>query len=541
MNQNLIKLFKQLEGIWKQLNAGQRISIIAATLVVLGGTMSIAVWSGRTDYSLLYGRLSDAEAAKVIQALDADKTPYKISGGGSSIMVPTDKVHHLRMQLAGRGIPKADGVGFEIFDKPNFGISDFVQRANYVRAIQGELSRTIGQLDEIESARVMIVMPENRLLLDKDKRPTASVFVRVRGNMQLSPQAVNSIRFLVANSVEGLKPNFVAVVDNQGNSLSENNDGDPMVGMSSTQLGARKSLELYMAKKAESMLEKVLGPGQAIVRVSAEINFDTITRTDKKYDPEGQVIKSQTKNDDTTDSMTGGPSVAGGTGGAGANDPNNNNANSATNAAASTPSTRTNNRKITDTTTYELSETSSTTTLGPGGLRRLSAAVTIAAKMEGTGATRKMVSRTPEELARLKSIVQSALGIQSTGTDQITLEEFPFNDQVMQEITQQVDQQQKYQLYWDIGKNVLYMVLALGAFLMLLRMIKRTPVDDIPLGVPIGRLGGRGNGNGHLNYRGDGDSGPVTVEVLHTLIKENPGNVTQAVRRYLSKSKSSAN
>ena len=122
----------------------------------------------------------------MIAALDDAKVPYKIGSGGGSILVPADKVYLMRMQLAGRGIPRGDGVGFEIFDKPNFGISDFVQRANYVRAVQGELARTIGQLDEIESARVMIVLPENRLLLDKDKHPTASVFVRVRGNTPLA-------------------------------------------------------------------------------------------------------------------------------------------------------------------------------------------------------------------------------------------------------------------------------------------------------------------------------------------------------------------
>jgi flagellar M-ring protein FliF len=195
------------------------------------------------------------------------------------------------MQLAGRGIPRGDGVGFEIFDKPNFGISDFVQRANYVRAVQGELARTISQLDEVESARVMIVLPENRLLLDKDKYATASVFVRVKGNSQLQPQSINSVRFLVANSVEGLKPNHVTVIDNLGNVLSENSDNDSLSGLTSTQLAARRSLEQYLAKKAQDMLEKVLGPGQAIVRVSADINYDTITRTARSCAPKPRPTK----------------------------------------------------------------------------------------------------------------------------------------------------------------------------------------------------------------------------------------------------------
>jgi len=192
--------------------------------------------------------------------------------------------------MAGKGIPSGEGVGFEIFDKANFGISDFVQRANYTRAVQGELARTIGQLDQIESARVMIVMPENRLLTDSLRKPTASVFVRVKGNAQLPSSSVNSIRFLVANSVEGLQANNVSVVDNQGNVLSENQESDSVAGLSGNQLTARRNFEQYLSKKAEGMLEKVLGPGEAVVRVSAEINWDTISRSEEKFDPDGEVV-----------------------------------------------------------------------------------------------------------------------------------------------------------------------------------------------------------------------------------------------------------
>ena len=135
-------------------------------MVVLAGLAVLAFWSSRADYALLYGKLDEGEAAKVIAALDEAKVPYQISRGGGSILVPADKVYQVRMQMAGKGIPRGEGVGFEIFDKASFGISDFVQRANYTRAIQGELARTISQLDQVESARVMIVMPENRLLTD---------------------------------------------------------------------------------------------------------------------------------------------------------------------------------------------------------------------------------------------------------------------------------------------------------------------------------------------------------------------------------------
>ena len=545
MNQNLSKLGGQLKAIWSQLGAGQRLTVGAATFVFIAGLAAIGLWSSHGDYGLLYGRLSDAEASKVISALDDAKVPYKISAGGGSIMIPQDKVYQMRMQLAGRGIPQGDGVGFEIFDKQNFGISDFVQRANYVRAVQGELARTISQIDEVESARVMIVLPENRLLLDKDKFATASVFVRVRGNSQLQPQSINSIRFLVANSVEGLKPNHVSVVDNLGNVLSENSDNDSLSGLTGSQLAARRNLEQYLAKKAQDMLEKVLGPGQAIVRVSADINYDMVSRTEEKFDPDGQVIRSQTKNDENNDSLTSSSSAPVGISANTATDAN-------TNGVASSPVTNTKNHKTIANVEYEIGKTTSNTTLAAGGIKRLSVAVTVASRMEGTGADRKATPRTPEEIDKLRRIVTTACGVE-TGTDNtrgdaITLEELPFNDQFAADLTKELDTQQKHDMWMNLVRNGTYPVLGVIALVVLLRIFKRTPVQDIPIGIPVGRLmAANGNGHGHGNGNGNGngnahkpspfetESGVVTVDVLNRLIKENPANMTQAIREWMNK------
>lgn len=544
MNQNLSKLGGQLRDIWKHLGAAQRLTVGAATFVLIAGLSAIAFWSSRGDYGLLYGRLSDTEASKVIAALDDAKVPYKIGAGGSSIMIPADKVYTMRMQLAGRGIPQGDGVGFEIFDKQNFGISDFVQRANYVRAVQGELARTIGQIDEVESARVMIVLPENRLLLDKDKYATASVFVHVRGNSQLQPQSINSIRFLVANSVEGLKPNHVTVVDNLGNVLSENTDNDSLSGMTGTQLAARRNLEQYLGKKAQDMLEKVLGPGQAIVRVAAEINYDSVTKTEEKFDPDGQVIRSQTKNDENNDSVTATPS---GPVGVSAN------TSADTNSSPSSPVTNTKNHKSVATVEYEIGKTTSSTMFTPGGIKRLSASVTVAAKMEGTGADRKVVPRTPEEIDKLRRIVTSAVGIETgsdnTRGDTLALEELPFNDQFANEMTKELDVQQKHEMYWNLARTLTYPAFGLIALVILLRIFKRTPVQEIPIGIPVGRImahaNGNGNGNGHANGNGhhhdEAMPGVVTVEVLNRLIKENPANMSQAIREWMNKGRTSEN
>jgi flagellar M-ring protein FliF len=522
MNKNISQLISQLAGIWKQLGLNQRISVVMATGVVVIGLAGLAFWSSRMDYALLYGKLDDGEAAKVIAALDEEKVPYKIGGGGGSILVPADKVYQVRMQMAGKGIPQGEGVGFEIFDKANFGISDFVQRANYTRAVQGELARTISQLDQVESARVMIVMPENRLLSDSQRKPTASVFVRVKGNAQLPSSAVNSIQFLVANSVEGLQANNVSVVDNQGNVLSENQESDSVAGLSGNQLTARRNFEQYLSKKAQGMLETVLGPGQAVVRVSADINWDTISRTEVKFDPDSQVATTTTINDEDTDTAT---TSSGGVSGMSGGTPD---ASGATNTPAPVNSSRT-RKKVTNN-SYEINKTTSNILEAAGGIKRLSAAVFIAQQFEGKGTDRKAVPRTPEEMQKLRHIVQSALGIADTGdATAITLEEMPFNDQFATEVTQQLDQQVNRQYWTELGLKLVYPALALGIIFMFWRTLKRAKVDDIAMGVPIG------NGGGQQGKLGGNGSGVVTVEVLNQLIRENSANMSQAVRSWMNR------
>jgi flagellar M-ring protein FliF len=541
MNHNLRQLLRQLAEIWKQLGLNQRVSVVLGGGVVLAGLLGVTLWSSRPDFVLLYGKLDDAEAARVMAALDDGKVPYRTGRGGSSILVPSDKVYQMRAQLAAKGIPRGEGVGFEIFDKPNFGISDFVQRANYLRAVQGELARTISQMDLIESARVMIVMPENRLLVDNQKKPTASVFVRTKGNGQLPASAVNSIRFLIANAVEGLQANSVSVVDNLGNVLSENQENDSIAGVSHNQLTARRNLEQYLGKKAEGMLEMALGPGQAIVRVAADINWDTITRTEEKYDPDGQVARSTTLNDETTTTTS--SDANGGAAGVASNI-----ALTETNSPTGSPLSNSQTKKKVTQNQYELSRITSNVLLSAGGIKRLSAAVFIAQKMEGSGADRKPLARTAEEVQQLKRIVQSALGIQEgdpTRKDEITIEQLPFNEQPTVELSQRLETDSKREFYWDLGKNVLFAVLALGIFLVFLKLLTKTSSNDIPMEVPLGRLDALGNLEGDANgpsaaeWRKEAKPGVVTVEVLNALIKENPANMTQAVRSWLAGSNKS--
>jgi flagellar M-ring protein FliF len=470
--------------------------------------------------------------------------------------VPADKVTTTQVQLAGRGIARGDTVGFEIFDKPNFGISDFIQRANYLRALQGELARTIAQLDDVDKAVVNLVLPENRLLADKDRHPTASVLVRLRGNLPLSPSTVNSIRSLVANAVEGLKPNFVTVVDNKGHSHGETADEDSVAGATANQLAMRRELEAYLSKKAEGMLETVLGPGQAVVRVSADINFETVSRIEEKFDPEGQVIRSQTRNDENMDSTTADTAAAVGVT---ANTPSASNAAGGAPAPAAAPAAAPNstkNRKVLGTTEYEIGRTTSNTYQAAGGIKRISSAVTVAARMEGTGADRKAVPRTPEELEKLRRVVQNALGYDTTRGDQVIVEELTFDREFVTELNKRFDNQEKRDFWWGVGRSALYPGVALVILMVLLRLVKRTKVEEFSFGIPVGQFpssgpGGGGSGGalsasggtgggagkGQVGQGSDwfGEPRVVTVEVLNQLVRENPTNMTGAIRAWLNR------
>src|SRR5688572_22451289 len=516
------QVFKQLQTIWSQLGLNQKITIAGMTLGVVAVLGTVGFWSSRPSYSMLYGRLEESEAAKVIAYLDETKVPYEVSRGSGNIMVPSDKVHPTRMQLAAKGLPKGEGVGFEIFDRSNFGISDFVQRANYLRAVQGELSRTISQVESVESARVMIVMPENRLLVNDKNKPTASVFVKVRAAGLMPQQTVNAIRFLVAGAVEGLKPQNVSVIDNSGNVLSDSLEPDSVAGLSQTQLEVRKKMELYLAKKAEGMLETVLGPGQSVVRVSAEMNFDTLTRTEEKFDPEGQVLRSAIINDESIDSLSTSP-------GALAPGVEINTAGE-TNIASAMPQNNNRTKKKITNNQFEINKTTSSMVQAAGSVKQLSAAVFIASKMTGTGTNRVAEPRSKEELDKIRNLVQSALGIQQNPQnpdgrkDVITVEEFAFNDQGAGDLTATLQKDQKWQMWMQIGQTVAYPVFGLTVVFMLFRLFKRAPQVDIPIGVPVGD--------------GQNRRPAVTVDVLNQLIRENPQNMTQAIRSWMTRGES---
>ncbi|MGH8017962.1 MAG: flagellar basal-body MS-ring/collar protein FliF [Opitutaceae bacterium] len=516
------RFLSQLAVLWKQLGFNQKISLVLSAGVVVAVMAGVLAWSSRPDMQLLYGRLDPKDAGDIAAALDAQGIAYEVSAGGTSIHVSRADVARVRMQLASKGLPSGNSVGYEIFDQGNFGISDFVQRTNYLRAIQGELSRTIGQLDGVRAARVMVVMPENRLLVtDTSRRSTASVFVDTGGN-QLALEAVNSIRSLVANAVEGLRIDDVSVVDNRGNVLSDELQQDGIGGgLSSGPLRFRKSLEDYFSQKVETMLATVLGPANAVVRVSVGVDTTSSTVTEERFDPEMQILRSTTVTEDTNVSTESQPSAAVGVA-ANVPDPA-----AAENGAPVTNSQQTRTSK---TENYDIGRSTINTVRNAGEIERITAAVFVALRTTGEGEQRTPQPRTPEEIEQLRRMVVNALGVEpqrGQTLDQIvSVQEVDFAADAIVEQTEVLGSDVRINQWVEIGQKVLVGLFAVGAFLYFLRLIKRGQAEAPSLELYQPGSGGAGRA-------GEFD-GPITPAMLNEMIRQKPGNVGLTLKEWMS-------
>ena len=284
----LKQLGAQLKNIWKQLGINQRVIVAAGGIGIFGGLIALAMWSSQPRYALLYGNLSLKDIDTLRNTLEGQSIPNKIGPNGHSILVPSAQVHEARIFLAGKGLPNSsEKVGLEIFDRPSFGLSNLQQRVNHIRALQGELSNTIGKMIGIEAADVMINMPENKLFEDSLSQASASVFLQTVGIDEVNKNQVRAIQLLVARAVEGLVPDRVSVTNTNGELLSSEPEGEASGFLSDRQLETQRQLETYLSKKVENMLNTVLGQGSAVVRVSAEVNRETITTSTIEYPADG--------------------------------------------------------------------------------------------------------------------------------------------------------------------------------------------------------------------------------------------------------------
>ena len=262
-------------NVWKGFSVlppSRRLSILAVALATIAAIWGLVYWTNQTDYKVLFSNLSTEDASGIVAKLQEKKIPYELSGGGDTISVPSEKVTEIRLEMASLGLPQGGGVGFEIFDQKNLGATEFEQQLNYRRALQGELARTINSLDEIQQCRVHLALPKDSLFVEEQKKPTASVTLKLKSGRTLRPDQIEGIGHLVASSVEGLNPADVMVVDSRGNILSRKQDDSRLGKMTASQVEYQANIEKDMTNRIQTMLEKVVGQGKAVVRVAADLD-----------------------------------------------------------------------------------------------------------------------------------------------------------------------------------------------------------------------------------------------------------------------------
>jgi len=369
--------------------------------------------------SLLYADLDLKDSAQIVQKLDAMNIPYQLRADGAQILVPNDQVAKLRMTMAENGLPSGGTVGYELFDKSEgFGTSSFAQNINQLRALEGELSRTITGLGPVQAARVHLVLPRRELFARDTQEATASVVVKLRGAERLSKSQVAAIQHLVATSVPSLKPSRVSVVDGEGNLLARGDGEDATSPTGAATEELRVNYENRVSRKVEEMLERSLGPGKVRVDVHADMDFDRITTSSETFDPDGQVVRS-TQTVNQNDSSTNGNQNQGVT--VANNLPNN----GGTNSQQTTSSSKSGRNE--ETVNYEISKTVRNQVRDTGAVKRLSVAVlvdgTYTSKPDGT---KTYVPRSADEMKQINSLVRSAIGFDDKRGDTIEVANLRF-------------------------------------------------------------------------------------------------------------------
>ncbi len=396
----------------KTLGAPRIAAMGAVALTLIGFFAFIILRVTAPDMTPLFTNLSLDDAGTIVKELDREGISYKVGGQGDVILVPKDSVARLRMQLAESGLPKGGGIGYEIFDKSDaLGTTSFVQNIDAVRALEGELERTIRTLDSVEDARVHLVMPE-RPLFSRDKvEPSASIVLRVRGTLE--PGQVRAIRHLVATAVNGLRPQRISTVDERGNLLADGASDDPNGGIGVDE--RQVAFETRLRQQVQAIVSSIVGPGHARVEVSADFAFNRITETSDKYDPDGRVVRSsQTREETSATSQGSGNEVT-----VGNEIPQGGQTQTPATPEAS-PAPHDQTRKSEEIVNYEISKTTKTEVIEGGRVKRISVAVLV----DGTYSRNEKgeVVYTPRgkaEIDQIAALVRSAIGFDAKRGDQV--------------------------------------------------------------------------------------------------------------------------
>ncbi len=466
-------------------------------LLIVGSVMGIVFvsnWASAPDYAVIYSDLSSPDSAAIITRLKEQKVKYQLRGDGTTIAVsPPEMVHEIRLSLATDGLPKGGNIGLELFDTTSLGTTTFQEKIKWMRAIQGELERTIGTIDAVQSARVHITQPERSVFSKKGSEPTASVLLKLRPGGELDKKQIKGISNLVAGSVEGLKRENVSIVDVFGNLLTTSDEDGEGLGMEATRIQYQRDIEKNYVQRIEQMLSKVLGAGKVIARVSTELDFSQTEKQEEIYDPSGQVIRSErTMEEGTGQSQRGGiPGIVSNL----SNDPK-------LIGAAQGGEDKSQRREALK--NYEVSKAISKSTSPRGKLVRLSVAVLVdsnykseagassgsAVKDEAKDAAAipvEDVTISPETITQIEAIAKSAVGFDVDRGDSISVEAIPFKRSET-DFNQMLDSKATQDLIFNVIFKAAPVVFIILFFLVLVKPLVKFLVTPTEAEVDLTRL-----------------------------------------------------
>lgn len=500
-----------------RMTTAQKAMLAAAFVATLGGLLFLSRMGGEQKMAVLYADLDPAAAASVVDALSGQGVPYELSGGGRTVEVPVDALYETRLALSAEGLPEVGG-GWSILDDQGITTSEFDQRVGYQRAMEGELARTIGVIQGVERANVHLVMPRSDLFVKDDTMASASVLLQLKPGAELGAGQVQSIVNLVASSVEGLTPKAITVTDNLGRSLAA-----PGSSMSSTlegeqRVAQREAYERSVASRLEAMLAKVVGPGNAMVAIAADLDFDSVVTTQEEYrDPNREdggrtVAGATTRLEEYTGANPGAAGVLG--------------AEAEVVEGEQQGGDGTNYRLDEQDTSYALDKTVTNTERAPGAVRSMSVSVLVDEAVVGPG-----------QIPNLETMVEAATGIDTERGDTVAVTRLPFDTSYAEAIASDLDAAAKAESTSQLiglirtGGTVLLALVVLVVGILLVRRGRKTVVSSIDLD-ELAAL--QPAALEPAAAAGEIPSAPArTVDDLASLIKNQPDDVAALLRTWM--------
>lgn len=419
MNKVFGGLVVQFREFFKNLGPTKRLSVIAVTVIAVFALMTMVFMASGKDYVPLFTNIPSDQVSSMVAKLNEKNIPFQLRDDGKTIAIPKELLHSTQMTLMSEiGSPKMGSIGLEIFDKQDFGMNSYAQRINYQRALQGELMRAINTLTAVKQSKVILAIPNKKTFLEEGGQPSASVVVELRQGKELAPEQIRGIRYLVANAVEGLDADKVAVLDERGKVLTRSSDG--ATGGSNDLLDLKAKIENDLKDRVEDILTKVVGHAKVVAKVDATLNHRVISSVEESVDPDKTAIRSQQSEEESLDGSRVNPS---GVPGSRSNLPGAED--------QGTVGFKQDVKKEIKTTNFEISKATRNIREAAGNLERVSVAVvvdgitTTATKEDGTTET-KWTPRSPEELKKYEDLIKNAIGFNQARGDSVRIENIQF-------------------------------------------------------------------------------------------------------------------